>query len=227
MDKDTRDVTAQTETSSAIADYFERYGQAASGRKFVGDLLRFDKGGASYVAGQECREIKLGTRMIVYMPSLRLGYLRWEDAHPIEGPSGLLVDGFVLPPRDTLDNTPDESLWEKDEEGNPVNPWLLSNDLVMYDPQTGQFYTFVTTTRGGLGAIGELSKEYAHHIRQHPGELPSVLLKGGSYLHRKRSRGRIHYPIFGDIQWVAAKDLSALDGAEQQQIEQDQNLPGF
>lgn len=226
MTEDTRDLTSQAETALTTADYFERYGQAASGRRFVGDLLKFGKDGV-YVAGQECREIKLGTRVVACMRSLRVGWLRWENAYPFEGPSGLLADGFVLPKRDTLANTPDESTWERNDKGVPINPWQVSNDLVMYNPQARQFYTFATTAKGGLSAIGELAKEYAHHWRQHPEELPSVLLKGGSYLHRDRSRGRIHYPIFSDIQWVPASSVPALDGAGQPQIEQDQDLPGF
>jgi hypothetical protein len=55
-----------------------------------------------------------------------------------------------------------------------------------------------------------------------------VALEGGSYQHRIRSRGRIKYPILHDVRWVAAKDQPTLvEGAEQQQIEQDQSLPGF
>src|SRR5262249_47444102 len=221
-----RDVAKRAETALTTADYFERYGQAASGRRFVGDLLKFGKDGV-YVAGRENREIKHGTRMVAYMASLRCGWIRWEDGNCIEGPMGLVVDGFVPPKRDTLADTPDESLWEKDDKGKPVNPWQLANDLVLFDPQAEQFYTFATTAKGGLGAIGELCKEYSQHERQQPGEWPVASLEGSSYQHRIRSRGRIHVPILRRVGWVAAKDQPALDGAEQQQIEQDQNLPGF
>src|SRR5262249_34349534 len=130
MTKDTRDVTAGVETSPTTADYLERYGQAASGRRFVGDLFKFGKDGG-YVAGQELRVIKEGTRMVVYMDTLKCGWIRFENGHAIEGPMGLVAGGFVPPKRDTLDDTPDESLWEKDERGDPVNPWQLSNDVVM------------------------------------------------------------------------------------------------
>jgi hypothetical protein len=224
--EDKRDVAKRAETALATANYFEKYGQAASGRSFVGDLLKFGKDGI-YVAGKEAREIARGTQMVAYMSSLRCGWIRWEDGHPVEGPMGFIADGFVPPKRETLEDTPDESLWERDDKGIPVNPWQLSNDIVLFDPKGGQFYTFVTLSKGGLGAIGELCKEYGQHERQQPGEWPIVSLEGDSYQHKVRSRGRINYPILRRIRWVLAKDQPALDSADQLQIEQDQNLPGF
>ena len=220
-----RDVAKPAETS-VTANYYEKYGQAASGRSFVGDLLKFGKDGV-YVAGRESREIAHGTRMVACMSTLRVGWIRWEDGSPIEGPMGLVADGFVPPKRDTLEDTPDQSLWDRDDKGNPVNPWQLSNDLVLYDPKDEQFYTFATSSKGGIGAVGELSKAYGQHLRQRPDDWPKISLEGGSYLHSIRSRGRIHYPIFRQDGWVAAKDLPAIEGAEQQQIERDQDLPGF
>jgi len=63
MENDTRDIAARAETARTTASYFEKYGQAASGRTFVGDLLKFGKDGV-YVAGREARELKLGPRII-------------------------------------------------------------------------------------------------------------------------------------------------------------------
>jgi hypothetical protein len=152
MSNDTRDVAKRAETALTTADYFERYGQAASGRRFVGDLLKFGKDGI-YIAGREGREVKYGTQMVAYMPSLRCGWIRWEDGHLVEGPMGLVADGFVPPKRDTLEGTPDESSWEKDDKGKPVNPWQISNDLALFDPQGVAFYTFATTSKGGLARL--------------------------------------------------------------------------
>src|SRR5262249_2052510 len=74
-----RDVAMRAETALATANYFEKYGQAASGRSFVGDLLKFGKDGI-YVAGKEAREIargascaacaRIGSRSIRRLPPL-------------------------------------------------------------------------------------------------------------------------------------------------------------
>jgi len=212
-------------TPAVVADYFEKYGQAASGRKFVGDLLKFGEDGI-YVAGQENREIKRNTQMVAYMTSLRCGWVCWEDGHKADEVMGLVGEGFVPPKRSTLDRT-DKSLWGEFDGGEPRDPWQFSNDIVLFDPKDKKFYTFATSSRGGLGALGELCKAYGQRLRQHPGEWPIVSLEAGSYLHRIRSRGRIWVPLLHDVGWVAAKDQPAIEGAEPQQIEQAPDLPGF
>ena len=164
MENDKRDIASRAETALTTASYFEKYGQVASGRRFVGDLLKFGKDGV-YVTGQENREIARGTQMVAYMDSLRVGWLRWEDGRPVEGPMGLVANGFVPPKRDALEGTPDESEWERDDKGRPVNPWQIANDVALFNPQDETFYTFATSAKGGVGAIGMLSKAYGEHLR--------------------------------------------------------------
>jgi len=221
------DVAKRADTTpTAAANFYEVYGRAASNRKFVGDLLKFGKDG-TYTAGKESHEIKLGTQMVAYMPSLRCGYVQWQNGSPSgDERMGLVGEGFVPPKRETLGDN-DKSQWGSFDEGEPRDPWQLTNTLVLRDLKDEQFYTFSTTSQGGIGAIGELCKDYGERLRQHPGDWPVVSLEGGSYLHRIRSRGRIKFPIFRRVGWVAAKDQPALDSAEQPQIEQEQDLPGF
>src|SRR5262249_3400725 len=124
-----------------------------------------------------------------------------------------------------LDRT-DQSQWGEFDGGEPRDPWQFSNDLVLFDPQKKQFYTFVTSSRGGLGALGELSKAYGQRLRQSPGEWPIVGLEGDSYAHRTRSRGRIKFPILRVAGWVVAKDQPPPESVEHQEIAPDQ-LPSF
>jgi hypothetical protein len=222
MSEDRHDVAKRTETALATANYYEKYGQAASGRRFIGDLLKFGKDGV-YVAGRESRTIPNGTKMVVYMPTLRCGWVRWEDGHPVEEVMGPVEAGFIPPKRDTLGHN-GKSLWEEFDGGDPRDPWQFSNDIVLRDPQDEQFYTFVTSSRGGLATLGELAKDYGQRLRQRPGEWPVVSLEGDSYQHRVRSRGRIKIPVFRVVQYVAAKDQPALESAEQPQIEQGQGF---
>jgi hypothetical protein len=224
--QDKQDVTKRTDTApTATANFFLKYGQAASNRGSVGDLLKYGKDGI-YTAGRENREIKLGTNMVGYMETLRCGYIHWQDGFPIEEVMGLVAEGFVPPKRDALGDS-DKSLWEQFDGGEPRDPWQFSNTLVLYDRKAEQFYTFATSSRGGLGALGELSKDYGQHLRQAPGEWPVVALEGDSYQHRIRSRGRIKFPIFRVVGWAAAKDQPALGDAEQPQVEQGQKSSGF
>jgi hypothetical protein len=118
---------------------------------------------------------------------------------------GLVVDAFRSPQRSELGDL-DKEMWERDSEGKPRDPWQPTNYLVMRDLDTGETFTFTTSTNGGFGAIGELAKAYGKHIRQHPDDYPVVELDVGSYQHRDRSRGRIKFPIFKIVDWVNKND---------------------
>jgi hypothetical protein len=79
----------------------------------------------------------------------------------------------------------------------------------MIDPAAlDNVYTFVTSSKGGLRAIGELCKTYGKGFRQNPGQVPIVTLGQGSYLHPDKSRGRVRYPIFAPAGWVRESDFA-------------------
>jgi hypothetical protein len=97
----------------------------------------------------------------------------------------------------------DESKWETDGNGKRRDPLQFSNYLVLaHADRDSELYTFATSSRGGLGAIGELCKSYGKQMRQQPDKYPIVELDAGSYQHRERSFGRIEYPIFNVIGWT-------------------------
>ena len=114
---------------------------------------------------------------------------------------GLVVEGFQAARRPALGDLNKDS-WERDSEGEPRDPWQFTNHLPMDRVDDSKAFTFVTSSKGGLGCIGELCKEYGKHVRQHPDEDPVIEIDVGSYLHRDRSRGRVKYPIFKVVGWI-------------------------
>jgi hypothetical protein len=198
------------EVSKATQNFFEKYGEAATARNVTGRLLRFTKFG-EYRAGQDEQEIPRGTALVAYMATLAVGYVRWEDSRPAEIIMGPVGEGFVPPPRAELGHL-DEDKWETFEDGRPRDPWQLSNSLVLIELESGEFYTFSTSSKGGLGAIGELSKIYGKHIRQKPDEMPCVELDVGSYQHSNRAFGEIRFPIFKVTGWISTSKLPPIDG---------------
>ena len=97
----------------------------------------------------------------------------------------------------------DKDRWEVDNEGQPRDPWQFTNYLILHDAESGEVYTFATASKGGLGAIGELCKAYGKAMRQKPDQYPVIELDVGSYQHRDRSLGRIKFPIFKIVGWIA------------------------
>jgi hypothetical protein len=146
------------------------------------------------------------------MDTLVLGWQRWENQRPIAYRMGLLVEGFLPPQREELGDQ-DEDLWEQDDNGKPRDPWQVTNYLQFADPQKpDQLLTFTTSSKGGLGAVAKLCREYGRACeKEHREEqLPVVMLATGSYAHSDRSLGRIKFPQFTIISWVRKSDLSPV-----------------
>jgi hypothetical protein len=191
-------------------NFYEAYGESAATRNIVGRLLKFTKFG-EYTAGVENEEIAAGTKLVAHMPSLLVGYIKWEANRPVAQVMGAIGDGFAPPKRNELGDT-DQSLWEHYDDDRPRDPWQFSNYLVFVNLDTSDLFTFTTSSRGGLNAIGELSKTYGKRIRQAPDELPLVELECGSYQHSNRNYGEIRFPIFKIVSWVSSKQLAHLVG---------------
>jgi hypothetical protein len=187
---------------------FQTYGEAATARAIEGTLLRFSKSDFLAGASSDATEVALGTRFVAVMDSLNIGWLRWDNNAPCEPRMGLIVDGFQPTRRSELGDL-DKEMWERDSEGEPRDPWQFTNNLVLRQIETGEVYTFVTSSKGGLGAIGELCKVHGKHIRQHPDDYPIVELDVGSYQHRDRSLGRIKYPIFKVVGFINKDERTA------------------
>jgi hypothetical protein len=208
-----------TEIGPNEPNYFELYAQSVCRTTIVGDLLTFNRYG-EYHAGRDQIEIPLGTKMVVHVPTLEAGYIRWEDQRPVESRMGLISDGFVPPKRQDLGDL-DQSLWDTFEDGRSKDPWQFTNQAVMSSPDDNSLYTFTTGSKGGLGAIGELVKEYGKHIRQAPDEYPVVELQRRSYDHPEF--GEVRNPVFKRVGWVDAAPYDALlNGGTAKQLTNDE-----
>ena len=89
----------------------------------------------------------------------------------------------------------------------------FSNSLILVDLENGGLFTFSTSSKGGLGAIGELAKEHGKHIRMKPDEVPIVELDRGSYQHSNPQYGEIRFPIFKIVGRISIDKLPPIDGA--------------
>ena len=192
-------------------DYFALFASTVlANRIIVGDLLTFNKFG-EYTAGRDRTSIKLGTKLTAHVSQLMTGWVRWEDNRPAEQDMGLVAKGFKPPKRAELGHL-DKATWTTNNDGVAQDPWQLTNYLIFSDPGNGQLFTFSTSSRGGINAIGELAKSYSDHCRQVPGEYPVVELGMGSYRHSNKAYGEIRYPVFKVTRWVSRKGPDALLG---------------
>jgi hypothetical protein len=196
------------EIAKSAPDYFGELADSILANRIVGDLLTFSKFG-EFLAGREKHQVPLGTRFVAHMLSMMTGHVRWEDDRPVEQVMGPVVEGFKPSKRADLGHL-DKSMWETDDDGNPRDPSRPTNYLILSDPESGQLYTFTTSSRGGFNAIGELAKAYSHHIRQSPDDYPLIELAMSSYRHANKAYGEIRVPSFKVVDWVPRADYAGL-----------------
>ncbi len=189
-------------------NYFQSYGDQVSQRSIVGKLLKFSKG--DYLVGESNDEVEEGTQYVANMDELMVGWIRWADNKPTDQIMGRVSEGYQPPKRNTLGDD-DKTRWEVDEQGRERDPWQFSNYLILKTPgETGEdaLFTFTTSSRGGLNAIGELCKAYGKAMRQRPDELPIISLGVGSYQHSNKAFGRIKFPIFEVVGWAPRAEFA-------------------
>lgn len=193
-------------------NFFSAYGKLATQSMIVGKLLRFTKG--DYVAGQDMEEVAIGTRLVVNMDSILIGWQRWEDQRPAEQAMGLLVEGFQPPRRDALGFT-DQSQWEVDDRGQPRDPWQESNVVLMKDPESDELYTFTAASKGSIGAVQKLCAAYSKEMRERSGEYPVIELGVDSYMHSNKAFGRIKFPVLGIVDWTDKSEFEVAPEASE------------
>lgn len=207
-----------TQVQNLNLNPFEEYASQVAQSRLVGQLLKFSKG--DYLAGQDGEEIPAGRKLVANMDQLALGWIKWVDNKPEQQLMGLLVEGFQAAKRADLGDT-DEAVWEIDSQGKARDPWQFSNYLLMKEvgknADVENCYTFVTSSRGGLQAIGNVCREFGKEMRKRPDEYPIIELGVDSYNHPNKEFGRIKVPVLKIVGWEK-KDLfkegSAVPAAE-------------
>lgn len=193
---------AESQNSTAVAvagtvDPFEVYANAVAPQNIIGSLMKFSKG--DYLAGEEAKPIEIGTTVTANVDELMCGWIRWQGGKPTEQQLVRVGDGVSPERREALGDD-DPTQWEADNNGQPKDPWAFVNYLPLLAAD-GTLYTFTTSSRGGLGAVGDLARRYARHRRKHPDVYPLVALDVDSYKHQNKAYGIIKVPQFTPAGW--------------------------
>jgi hypothetical protein len=186
---------------------FEAYGAQMAMSTIVGTLIKFNKG--DWVTGDD-EDLEENLELVCNMNQLFVGWIKWQDQRPTEHIMGLVVDNYQAPTRNSLgDQNQDD--WEVDDQGRARDPWQFSNYIVMKEPgmpaTEDNLYTFATSSKGGLGALGNLCKVYGKEMRTREGEYPIVRLGSDSYIHREYGRTKI--PLLTVVGWEPEAQFEA------------------
>lgn len=211
-----------TELSTPTDNYFSSYARAANNRTIVGDILKFSRFG-EWTAGQNDEEIEEGTQFVALMDELMVGWVKWQDGKPAAHEMGKLVEGFRPPKRADLGDS-DETVWERDNKGNPRDPWQLTNYLPLKAVDSDRMMTYAPSSRGGLSAIGQLCEAYGKAIRAKPDQFPVVEIESSSYKHP--TFGKVPVPVLKVVGWTPkAEALAALDASTDEPVADENDAP--
>jgi hypothetical protein len=216
MSKDIEKIETENNLPAQTSQHnaFEAFGNQATQRNIIGQILKFAKG--YWRAGMNSTEIEDGVQLIVDMRTLTVGYQKWMGDKPVDSHMGLVSENYQPPRRKEIGDMEKEE-WEIDEvSGQPRDPWQMSNMLILREIGTSGdeqgLYTFTSSSRGGLSAIGMLSKAYGRKIRENDELLPVVELEGSSYPHSNKRYGIIDIPIFKLVGWGTCANI--VEGAD-------------
>lgn len=186
---------------------FETYGQQMSISSITGTLIKFNKG--DWVTGDD-EDLEENMELVANMDQLMVGWIKWVDNRPAEQIMGPVAEGYQAQRRNELGDL-DQAEWEVDEQGRARDPWQFSNYIVMKEPgqdaSEENLYTFATSSKGGLGAIGSLCRDYGKEMRIRADEYPIVQLGGDSYNHREFGRTKV--PTLTIVGWEPKAQFAA------------------
>jgi len=201
-------------TNTSANPWADYASESTSRGPIEGKLLRFTKHG-DYKAGQDGEDLPEGTRLLVYMPGLKRGWVKWHEQKPVRHILGLVAEGYKAPPRSELGDM-DETDWPV-LNGRPIDPWQNTRYLPMLD-ESGEVYTFVTASNGGIQAIDSLVEQYSKRWRMKPDEIPIIEIHATSYDHKQY--GETFKPQFKVTGWAPIPEnftelASAMEGEEE------------
>jgi hypothetical protein len=198
------DVAVPDDNRSDVQRYLDEVAPAS----IVGRLIKFSKEG-KFVTPDDDEPIADGVDCVVLADQTLVGWVKFNgEGQPPDRRMGLLFDNFVMPDRKTLGND-DVAKWEMGLDGRPQDPWQHHQYLVLQRSNTGELFTYASSSLTGRRAIGNLLRHYTRLQKTHPDMLPVVRLRVGGFNHRDERVGWVNTPVLAVV-GRAPKDSAAV-----------------
>jgi hypothetical protein len=179
----------------------------------VGRLIKFTKDGV-FATTDDGVPVGDDVDFVALIDQTLIGYIRFHgEGEPPDRVMGLLYDGFVMPPRESLgDNDPAQ--WEIGLNGQPADPWQHTVYLVLERrDETHELLTFVTSSITGRRAVGNLIRHYDRLQKSDTSAYPIVRLKIGGFQHRDDRIGWIKVPVIAVVGRAAKESAAKPDSS--------------
>jgi hypothetical protein len=195
-------------TQSSVRQYLDDIAPAS----IVGRMAKFAKDGP-FVTYDDGKAMSDTIPFAALCDQTLIGVLKFNGpGEPPDRRMGLLYDGFVMPDRASLGDT-DPAKWEIGLDGKPADPWQHHVYLVLQNTETEELFTFVTSSRTGRRAVGNLLRHYDRVRKTDADFYPLVNLKVGGFQHSDSRVGWVATPVFAVVGRIARADAAKPDAA--------------
>jgi hypothetical protein len=188
-------------------------------------MVKFD-GKEGALVRQDTEEAIDGSRQFLALcGDVLAGWLKFngQGEAPTRAMGLLYSSDWIMPPRESLGDT-DESKWERGLDGQPADPWTHQMYLPLADAGTKEMFTFVTSSKSGRRAVGNLLRNYERLRRAKPDHVPVVCLRTGGFQHSDTRIGWVNTPPLV-VMGSATQDGSITPNARAEDDEFNDELP--
>jgi hypothetical protein len=187
-------VLATLDTRTDVQRYLDEIAPAS----IVGRLVKFNKDG-QFITSDDDTVIGDDVDFTALVDQTLIGWVKFgADGEAPVRHMGLLYDGFVMPPRDSLGDL-NQAKWEIGLDGRPADPWQHHVYLVLQRGDTSELFTFASSSMTGRRAIGTLLRHYDRMQRARSGEYPVIRLKVGGFQHKDDRVGWVKVPVLAVV----------------------------
>jgi len=181
-------------------DSFAAFQAAADSLQGEGKpILKFHKSGR-WMFGQDDEIFDDGTEIAANIGEAEWGWTYWRGGKPEDRRMIRIATGQRPAMRADLGHT-DEDLWEKDDEGKPIDPWAKTFEIPARELEDEQREMIIAGgSRGFEGAFKKLLGQFGAQMRLNTGKVPVLRLDSGNYKHEKW--GLTYFPIMTIAEWI-------------------------
>jgi hypothetical protein len=185
----------------------QRYLDEVAPASIVGRMSKFSKDGL-FITRDDGKPMSNTAPYVALCDQTLVGRMKFNgNGERPDRHMGLLYDGFVPPARETLGDT-DESKWEIGLDGQPADPWQHHIYLVLQNTETQELFTFVTSSKTGRRAVGNLLKHYDRVSKTDASFYPLVNLEVGGFKHSDPRVGWVATPVFAVVGRIPRADAA-------------------
>lgn len=186
---------AVPDTRTPVQQYVDEIAPSA----IAGRMIRFGKNGDFVITDTE-EVVSPDTDFIALCDETLIGWIKFhrDEETPPDRVMGILYDGFVMPSRESLGDS-DPAKWPPGLSDRPEDPWQHQICLVLQQSKTHELFTFVTTSRTGRRAVGNLLRHYDRMRKKDDEHYPVIRCKTGGFNHRDERIGWVPTPTFAIV----------------------------